>query len=250
MANDFEYDIYRQPGRPRELSERKQLLILLLPFLGAVLSTLFVWFSISPAFLGRFLRAGMGAAALLGGHARWTFNLITACIAGLVVLLITVGAAAIFVLRRLDIGDQLFKRGLLLIFAAFCLHGIGWVMIVSEDVPGLRAQAREDIAQLEGGRLEEVTVWLNPKHERARLPGPYSDGQPEPVTEYHGVSRETGGRWVDFLVPDTLGFSLDPDAMYSEGQSIGWNEQNARQYRIACTSNLRMVVSIEQLALP
>ena len=250
MPYDFEYDIYKQPGRGRELSERRQLLILMLPMIGGMLSTLFVWLSISPGFLSRFVSDGMDAYALLDGYSRWTFNLITACIAGLVVVILGIAATVIFVLRHLDVRDKMFSSGLLLIVVALCLHGIGWLMVISEDVPGLMTKAGEDIAQLESGQLEQATVWLNPKHERARLPGPYGDGQPEPVTEYHGISFQTDGRWVDFLVPDALGFSLDPDAMYSEEHSIDWNEQHARQYRIAYTSNLRIAVSIEGLALP
>ena len=74
-------------------------------------------------------------------------------------------------------------------------------MLVSEDVPSLILQADEDIRQIRTGQLKEVTVWLSPKSRSVRLPGPYAQGQPEPVTRYGGIGWETDGKWVHFYLP-------------------------------------------------
>ena len=121
---------------------------------------------------------------------------------------------------------------------------------MSENIPRLISQVREDIEQIENDQLREVTVWLSPKSHAARFPGPYSEGQPELLTRYGGISTDTEGQWVDFYVPDYLDFSLDQDALYNENESIDWNEEHARQYRLRVTDNFSLVVSAEPVEMP
>lgn len=118
-------------------------------------------------------------------------------------------------------------------------------MIAIENIPGQLSQANADLAQIENGQLQEVTVWLSPKIHKSHLPGPYTKGQPEPVMDYGGISDDTNGRWVHFYVPDCLNFSLDQNALYDENESIAWNEENARQYTIRYTENFHLVASVE-----
>ena len=93
-------------------------------------------------------------------------------------------------------------------------------------------------------------MWLSPKASSGKLPGPYTEGQPEPVTVYGGIGEDTGGRWMHFYVPDCLDFSLDQDALYRENESIQWNEQHAQRYRLLVTENFRLAVSVEPAGDP
>lgn len=52
---------------------------------------------------------------------------------------------------------------------------------------------------------------------------------------------------MSFYVPNLLDFTLDQDALYHENQSIAWNQENARQYRIRYTDNFYLVVDVEPL---
>ena len=123
------------------------------------------------------------------------------------------------------------------------------VILFVYDLPGLWQQSREDMRQIERGELEEVVVWLSPKTRPARFPGVYSytDHPPEPLIRYAGVSEATDGQWVLFYMPEGMDFSLDQDALYNEHESVAWNVEHSRQYQVSCTSNLRIVVSIEPL---
>lgn len=125
--------------------------------------------------------------------------------------------------------------------------GVVGTMLFLYDLPGLWQESREDIRQTESGELEEAVVWLSPKTSSASFPGVYSYTQhhPEPLTRYGGISEDTGYEWVEFYVPDCLGFSLEQDVLYHENKSIIWNEENARQYRLRYTDHFHLVVSVE-----
>lgn len=212
-----------------------------LPFAGMFLGFVVLWLSISPILLEGLLNGAQTPEALLQGYSSWYVLLMLAVAAA--VALPAVGTA--LAVRK--------SGGVPVTLAAVCIVFpllIGGAMLAIEDVPGLFFRSREDLAQIESGQLQEVTVWLSPKFQEDQLPGPYTEGQPRPVTRYRGIGEDTGRRWVDFYLPDNLGFSLDPDALYRDGESVQWNEENARQYRLYLTRHFRLVVSAEPLDLP
>lgn len=209
-----------------------------LPFVGMFLGLLLLLLSIRPEFLELLVGDAPSPEALLRGYRSWYIAIMAAFSAA---VLLAAAGVAISVWKGLRTISSVRIMILSLAFPIF----IGGFMLVSERVPALFAQASEDIAQIESGQLREVTVWLSPKSRAARLPGPYAEGQPEPVTRYGGISQETNGVWVEFYVPDCLHFSLDQNALYQEEESILWNEEHARQYRICYTENFCLAVSVE-----
>lgn len=156
----------------------------------------------------------------------------------LAVLLPAVGSVIALIKGARSLGAIL----LVIISIAFPLF-IGVAMVGMEQVPSLLSQAKADLTQLEQGSLQQTTVWLSPKEHSARLPGPYSSGQPEPCAEYRGFGDEFRGMFVYFCVPDCLSFSPDEDTLYNNEESIQWNEKNAQQYRLLYTSNFHLVAS-------
>jgi len=124
------------------------------------------------------------------------------------------------------------------------------VMVLSEEVPALYKKTQADIAQLEAGQCETVTVWLSPKVREWHIDGPYSSSQPPLLTRYGAVSDETGGRWIDLFVPHGMDFALDGDKLYNENRSIQWNAENAQMYEVSYTSNLFLIDSITPVPTP
>ena len=217
-----------------------ELLIVCLPFPMLFLGMLLVWVTLQPAYLAFLLGDAPTPEALLHGYSAWYLGIL--CALGSCVFL--TGAGAVIALVR---GRD--KRASLRL-SAVCLFlplFVGISMITMEDLPGLFTQARADLAQVKSGALQEVTVWLSPKCHPYSLPGPYTEGQPQPTMQYGGISEQTGGVWERYYVPDSLGFTLDPDALYDENQSIQWNEEHARQYRLRYTDNFHLVVAVEPL---
>ncbi len=213
------------------------LFFLFLPLFLTCIGMIKLWFLVSPQLLERLLGHTATPLALLEGCERWYFLLLAGCGIGIVVM----AACNIFLLLR---GRSVFSVSLV----CFLLYGgITLSMLFIEEVPGLWRQTREDIAQIESGELEQVTVWLSPKVHKDRMPGPYTKGQPEPVSRYGGISWETDGEWVYFYIPDNLNFSLDQTALYQESQSIQWNEEHARQYQLRYTTNLHLVVEVKEV---
>ena len=153
------------------------------------------------------------------------------------------------------VSEELLVRGLsvfILLAAAVptgMMAGLPWLMLADTEVPALYSQTVEDIRQTEAGELSSFTVWLSPKVREVRLPGPWSESYPTPLDRYGGISEETGGVWVYLYVPQTLGFALDPGALYDENQTVCWNREYARQYRVSYTANLHIVISVEPLPL-
>lgn len=218
----------------------RRLFFTLLPFAGMFLGLCIIWLSISPGFLKIFVGRAQSPEALLLVYRDW-YIVIMAAVAAAVSLSAACSAAAY---RGLTTVKSIQIMILALAFPIF----LGGCMVIGEGVPSLLVRANEDLSQIESGRLSEVTVWLSPKSRPARLPGPYSSGQPEPVTRYGGISCETGGKWVHFYVPDCLNFSLDPQALYDENKNIAWNKKHARQYLIRYTENFGLAVSLEPAA--
>ena len=215
-----------------------EMLTIFLPLGGMMLGLVVLALSISPPFLERLIGSASSPKALLQRYSYWYLAILAAVVLS---VLLTVIAVVLMARRRAWSTPIVTLMALSIGLIAL----LGGVMIVMEDVPGLFWQAREDLAQIESDQPWEVTVWLSPKSRSARLPGPYCAGQPEPVTRYGGISEETGGEWVEFYVPDCLGFSLDPDALYEENESIEWNRENARQYRLQVTDNFHLVISAQ-----
>ena len=229
-------------GKPEKING-SQLIYTLLPFGAMFVSIGLIALSICPWCVKMIIGDVQSVEALLKGYGNW--------------YLVIIGAVVIAVLLVVPVAIISFKRGIrsvksiLLIGLSFLFPILfGGIMVMSENIPGLISQVREDIEQIENDQLREVTVWLSPKSHAARFPGPYSEGQPELLTRYGGISTDTEGQWVDFYVPDYLDFSLDQDALYNENESIDWNEEHARQYRLRVTDNFSLVVSAEPVEMP
>jgi len=123
-------------------------------------------------------------------------------------------------------------------------------IVLSEEVPALYEQTRSDIAQLEAGECETVTVWLSPKVREWHIDGPYTGSQPTLLTRYGAISLDTGGKWVELYVPHGLDFALDPDRLYNENRSIQWNAQHAQMYEIRYTSGHHLIRDIRPADTP
>ncbi len=124
------------------------------------------------------------------------------------------------------------------------------VMVLSEKVPALYEKARADMAQIEAGQCETVTVWLSPKVREWQIDGPYSSGQPALLTRYGAVSLDTGGRWTNLFVPWGMDFTLDQDKLYNENYSIQWNAEHAQMYEVRYTTELFLIQEIHPVDTP
>lgn len=214
----------------------------LLPFAGMFFGICLIWLSISPVFIRLLVCGAQSPEALIRAYRLWYITIVSAVAAA---VLLSAACVVFSACRGMITVKTIQIMALSIAFPIF----LGGYMVASEHIPSLIVRAGEDIAQIQSGRLKEVTVWLSPKSRPARLPGPYGKGQPEPVTRYGGISRETGGRWVHFYVPECLGFSLDENALYNEDRSIEWNMKNARRYLISCTGNFSLVVNVKPVDL-
>ena len=161
---------------------------------------------------------------------------------GAVVAVLLPAAGSVIAIKKADISLTLL--GLVVVSVGFPLF-LGVAMLGQEDVPGLLARSGEDLAQLESGQLEQTTVWLSPRTQREGLPGPYAEGQPEPVTQYSATGASADPTWTPFYIPDCLGFAPDRQTLYNGNESISWNEENSQQYRLSYTTQFHLVVSVE-----
>lgn len=137
--------------------------------------------------------------------------------------------------------------GLVPVLLMYCLL---WVMVYSEGTPALLDRARADLAQLQAGQCETVTVWLSPKAREWHIDGPYSGRQPPLLTRYGVISEDTGGQWLELYVPYGLDFALDPDRLYMENKPIRWNAENAQMYEVRYTSGFFLIDSITPAQTP
>lgn len=219
----------------------REVLGIFAPFGGMFLGFVVLWLSFRPDLLQQLVGKAKTPTALLQGYRNWYMILMAAV--ALSVLLPAAGS--VWAAKK----KCLSSIKLTAICISFPLL-IGGAMLAIEDVPGLWMEAGADLEQVNTGNLQEVTVWLSPKASSGKLPGPYTEGQPEPVTIYGGIGEDTGGRWMHFYVPDCLHFSLDQDALYHENESIQWNEQHAQRYRLLVTENFRLAVFVEPAGDP
>lgn len=105
-------------------------------------------------------------------------------------------------------------------------------------------QLQAELEQVENGPLKTAEVWVHPKAETAHLPGMWGNGYRSLVRNYHVVGFDTGGKWVEVFVPEAMGFLLDMEHPYRESQSIFWNLEHARRYRVSYTTNFHLVTEI------
>ena len=127
---------------------------------------------------------------------------------------------------------------------SFLVTAMFAAVLLIEKVPALSVQAKADLEQLEAGTWENAVVWISPKCRSARLPGPWTSGQPELVTRYGIISEETGGEWQRIRVPNSAGFALDQGKLYEEGQTVCWNWENAQLYYVGYTTNFHLAAEI------
>ena len=117
----------------------------------------------------------------------------------------------------------------------------------SEGIWSCPGQVQSDLRQIEEGRLEEFEVWIAPESRPADLPGPYdSIKRPDrPATLYLAAGEATDYQWFRLYVPNTLGFSPDPERPMDKTRTVDWNREHARRYRVGYTSNLHLAISVE-----
>ena len=114
-----------------------------------------------------------------------------------------------------------------------------------EDIPGKRAMLQADMEQIESARLESEEVRFKKSEDRSGLSGIYVEGEPALFSVYSGIGDDTGHRWEDFYMLDSLELMPDEGRWYNENKSIEWNEENAELYRVTYTANFKVVVSVE-----
>lgn len=226
-------------GTSAEESKKRswELLATMAPFVGMFLGLCVIYLSICPTFLEMFIASDRTPEALLRGYGNWYRAII---VFSLIAVLLPLAGIIISVWK----GSLMRQSAMLMVLSLLGINLVGG-MLIGEDIPGLIVQIKEDLTQIESGELREDAVWLHSKSRAAQMPGLYSADYPELFMHYRGNSVETDEGWVSFYVPDSLGFSPDLSAPYKESKSVQWNEENARQYQILYTDNLRVVVSIE-----
>lgn len=188
------------------------------------------------------------AAALLTAARRWYLLIL----AGFALAALLSFLLVIWAVRRLGCRGTLAQlAGLLGVLVLLCLGGemlLFGAIIDMEELPQHVAWAGEDLESIAEDRLETVECFISPKAHPACLPGPYTENLPEPLTRYGVIGEDTGRKWVTLLVPNGLAFALDPERLYDEDQSVGWNQENALRYVVRYTSNLHIVTEIEAFA--
>lgn len=214
---------------------------IILPLAGMILALLALSFSISPGTLEKLLEGATSPYAVIKSYDKWYGVITAATVAG--VAAVTVCSVAAIIIGR---------KSVVAVLCAICISGFGFLvsgmMYLSEDIPELRARARDDMAQITEGRLESAEVRFGKGGERSGLPGPHADGQPTMFTIYSGIGAEAdSSRWRNYLIPDSLGFTPDKNKMYNENKSIEWNDENAGLYAVTYTTYLHVVISVEPL---
>lgn len=213
-------------------------LLLLLGIIGAIGCLELTIFS------GRFqallLYPNGTASELLHAYANWYPLEICMVIVGLVICVLPLGIIKYVLKLQKAIRKQLFY--IFVLFSGLYILLVA-AMLADHQTPLLYLQVKEDIAQMENGQLETVTVWLSPKIRPCALP-PYDKNMPKSLTRYGGIGDETEGEWVKFYVPNSLGFSLEQDALYEEKETIEWNIEHAVQYEVTYTQNFHVVTEI------
>ena len=141
----------------------------------------------------------------------------------------------------------------LAILPLLLMTGLMALMLLGDlggNVPQLYAQAREDIAQIEAGQCETITVFLSPKVRPWHIDGPYTSSQPTLLTRYGAIGKDTGHQWFQVYVPYGMDFALDEDRLFNENYSVPWNAENAQMYEVIYTTQFRFVVAIRPVEAP
>ncbi len=209
---------------------------ILIPLAGVLAATALLLFSLTPALLEHFLEGADTPYAVIEAYYKWYEALSAVSIGGTVLVLICGGA-----------GVLIGRKSAAAVLCAVCISVLGALacgaMGAGEDIPALKTQAREDMAQIENARLETEEVRFREEREASGLPGPYAEEQPTMFTVYRGIGEAAG--WKDYYIPDSLGFAPDEAGYYDENKSLDWNDENARLYSLTYTANFRVVISIE-----
>ncbi len=209
---------------------------ILAPALAFTITAILLWAGRSTPVFDLLTKNQQSVHALLSGY-RMVYILLL-CVIGFGVVL---SIAACFLCIRY--GESSETTGHIMV--CLLIITVVIVTVIGLRLPKLISAYDEDLAQLENGTTEEITVWLSPNTYRA----PLSDFiGAQPVTRYGGIGDETAHQWEDFYMIDALGFSPAKNMLFEEMQSISWNEENRPRYRIRYTKNFRLVTSIEEAA--
>ena len=199
---------------------RTCLMPMMIVVLGFVIA--FLILAISPNYLLSFLLKGAATPnELLQAYSDWyTIQIILLFIVTVFVFLIDALAWHIQVKPQRR-AYKSFTILFIVIYTLLYFIVIGSIVLIY-DIPTLCQQSKEDLKQMENGKLNEVEVWLYPESSPASFEGvfTYTKNPPKPLTKYLGISYDTGGEWVEFYVPNCLDFSLNQYALYNENQSI------------------------------
>lgn len=244
---------YKMNGDPFTKSEQMRalwknfMLPLFILLLGVIGAFVFLQMTIfSDRFQAFFLCPNGTVLEILHAYADWYIMEICMVLVGLVICVLPQGILKYLV----KVKQSAQKRLLFVVFIWF--FGIyvifGFAMLLDHQPALLYTQAKEDIAQVESGQMQAVTVWLSPKSRPSALP-PYDKNMPKSFTRYGGISYETEGEWVKFYVPNSLDFSLAQDALYNEEKSVEWNIRHAVQYEVIYTKNFHVVTEIHPIPL-
>ena len=241
-------------NRNRKWEETVYIVYLFVGLLALMGAVLLLWLGMHPAVLNWLIGEEQGPWQVLAGYERWYGVIMAAAVLG-GVLLIAVDIVILVRAQRLKALQKATgsftaarRRGSLAGLLVLFLVGYGALagaMLVSEDIPGLRAMAQEDLEQLDRGALESATLWLGAKRQPAGLPDPLGENGPTPLTRYRGIGDGTDSQWDDFYVPNALGFDPAPEELYNQEQSIQWNEANSAQFQVSYTTNFHLVVEIQ-----
>lgn len=197
-----------------------------------------------PNLLAPLVSANTAAGQLLHICRLWYVVLTLALLAGFPIIFL----AGRFACQRLANvpGARMMPAAALVCLIFPCIFTFG--IVVQEELPAKFLQAGADLSQIETSFLVQAEVWISPKARPARLPGPYSGSlTAQPTTRYGIIGDDTDGKWVQVYVPNAMGFSLDQDRLYDENQSIQWNSEHARRYRVSYTSNFHLVTEIKPI---
>ncbi len=223
--------------RPDEFFKRVVPAILI-PLLGLLSAVLVFRYALRPGALEKLLDGAQSPYAVLEAYDKWYGELITAGIAGAALMAVCC-VTAVFIGRKSAVAVAC-AVGLSLIGILVSI-----VMPVSEDISGHRAKIREDMAQIENATTELAEIIFGKEKGNSGLSGISTEEYPAMFTIYSGIGEDTGHRWMNFYIPESLGFAPDGEKMYDENKSVDWNNENAQLYSVTYTTNYNIVTAIE-----
>lgn len=223
--------------RPDEFF-KKVIPAILIPIFGLLSAALVFQYALRPEALEKLLNGAQAPYAVLEAYDKWYGELITVSIAGAALMAVCC-AAAVFIGRKSAVA----------VACAVVISLIGILvsvmMPVSEDISGQRAKIREDMAQIENATVVPAEIIFGKEKGDSGLPGISTEEHPAMFTVYSGIGEDTGHGWMNFYIPDSLGFTPDSGKMYDENKSADWNNENAQLYFVTYTTNYNIVTTIE-----